>query len=186
MSDAMAQENAVLRAELDHLRRFVEALEDITEQAASFSSSRQVLPLLDNILLRAMAVTGAQVGVVALLDIDKDELMFALVHGDLKGSLTGFTMPADQGILGWVVQNRQAVLVPDAQADPRFSRAVDEDFAFTTRSVVAAPLLGDQRVLGAVEVLHTDDTVFTAQHLRLLRLTCHVAGEALANVERLG
>ena len=52
------------------------------------------------------------------------------------------------------------------------------------QSIAAAPLIGNGRVLGVVEVLNQPgDTPFTELDQALLTLLCRFAGEALANIE---
>jgi GAF domain-containing protein len=184
MSDDLRAENERLKAEIQAYREFVSALEAISEQAANVTTNAQLMPMLADILERAMTLTEAQIGVLALLDAEKQALMFAIVSGGLADQLTGMTMPADEGILGWCVQNQQAILVPDAQADERFSRRIDDEHAFVTRSVAAAPLIGDGRVVGVVEVLRQQVAPFDADSLQLMKLLCRLAGEALVDIER--
>jgi phosphoserine phosphatase len=63
--------------------------------------------------------------------------------------------PADRGIAGAVFRTGRPLHVPDAYADPRFNPEVDRRTGFTTRDVLAAPLLGwDNAVLGVLQALN--------------------------------
>jgi sigma-B regulation protein RsbU (phosphoserine phosphatase) len=143
------------------------------------------MPLLNDIFIKALKLLNAPDGSLALLDRDKNELVFVLVLGDLSDELTGFRMPADEGIAGWVIENAQPTLVRDVRRDTRFFANVDEQFKFQTQSVLAAPLIGDGHVLGMIEALNQPgDQPFSELDLALLKLICRIAGEELANIER--
>ena len=68
-----------------------------------------------------------------------------------------------QGIVGWVAQTGQPVVVPDTTQDPRYIEANPE-----TRSEMAAPLLADHRVIGVINVESTRPNAFSAADLQLL------------------
>jgi GAF domain-containing protein len=83
-----------------------------------------------------------------------------------------------------VVKHAKPALVRDARTDVRFSHLVDETFKFTTQSIAAAPLIGNRKVYGLIEVLNqSGDNPFSESDLALLSLMCRAAGQALAEIE---
>ncbi|NWG16878.1 MAG: GAF domain-containing protein [Chloroflexi bacterium] len=179
-------ENEQLQEELNNLREFVQILSDLTRAAHTVTSDAELLPLLDDIFTRAMNLLNAPDGSLMLLDDETNEIVFVLVRGALATNLKGYRIPANEGIAGWVVTNAQPTLVRDVRRDPRFSHTVDEQFTFHTQSIAAAPLIGDRRVYGVIEVLNKPgDQPFDDSDLALLGLLCRFAGEALADIERL-
>ena len=68
-----------------------------------------------------------------------------------------------QGIVGWVAQTGQPVVVPDTTQAPHYIEANPE-----TRSEMAAPLLADHRVIGVINVESTRPNAFSATDLQLL------------------
>lgn len=181
----LKEENAELRREVTYLRRFVEIMSDLSDKASTMGDDSDLMPLLDEIFTDALKLLNAPDGSLALLDHDTNELVFVLVHGELAEQLTGYRMPSDEGIAGWVVQNAQPTLVRDARRDTRFFANVDDEFKFHTQSVLAAPLVGDGRVLGMIEALNQPgDEPFSETDMDLLKLICRIAGEELASIER--
>ena len=181
----LQDENERLTEELHNLRDFVQILNDLTQTAATISSDAELLPLLNDIFMKALKLMNAPDGSLMLLDDENDELVFVLVRGSLAANLEGYRIPAGEGIAGWVVQNAAAALVRDVRRDPRFSNTVDEQFTFHTQSIVAAPLVGDRKVYGLIEALNKPgDEPFGDTDLALLGLLCRFAGEALADIER--
>jgi len=177
-------ENGQLREELRNLREFVETLNDLNDRPVITDDSA-IMSELRHIFIKALKLLDAPDGSLALLDEDTNELVFVLVSGSLEDELTGFRIPSDEGIAGWVVKNGKSCLVRDARRDPRFYDQVDEAFSFTTQSIAAAPLMGDGKLIGLVEVLNQPgDAPFSDTDVALLGLLCRVAGEHLANIQR--
>lgn len=179
-------ENERLQEELINLREFVQILSDLNQSTKKFSSDRELMPLLESLFVKAMSLLNAPDGSLMLLDDETDELAFVLVKGSLAANLNGYRIPASEGIAGWVVKNAEPTLVRDVRRDPRFSHMIDEQFTFRTQSIAAAPLIGDQKVYGLIEVLNQPgDEPFSESDLALLGLLCRFAGEALADIERM-
>ncbi|HEX2908335.1 MAG TPA: GAF domain-containing protein [Phototrophicaceae bacterium] len=178
-------ENERLQDELRNLREFVNILHDLAQSTKSLSSDAELLPLLDDIFNKAMKLLNAPDGSLLLLDDEANELVFVLVRGALAANLKGYHISATEGIAGWVVQQGEPTLVRDVRRDSRFSHTVDEQFTFHTQSIAAAPLIGDRKVYGVIEVLNKPgDEPFSEADLALLGLLCRFAGEALADIER--
>ena len=73
----------------------------------------------------------------------------------------------------------------DVRYDTRFSHLIDDAFKFRTLSIAAAPLVGDGKMYGLIEILNQPgDLPFSETDVALLGLFCWVAGEALAAIER--
>ena len=60
-----------------------------------------------------------------------------------------------EGIAGWVAQNRKAVMVEDAQSDPRFSKRADKQRDLTTRTIISVPLVYREELLGVISALNS-------------------------------
>jgi GAF domain-containing protein len=75
-----------------------------------------------------------------------------------------------------VFQSGQALALSDVERDPRFGRAVAEQTAYLPRSIVAVPLVSDERTIGVLEVL--DKRTATAFSLRDIELAGIFARQA--------
>ncbi|MBC7812292.1 MAG: GAF domain-containing protein [Burkholderiales bacterium] len=181
----LQEENQKLQQEVRSHREFIAVLTDLTGASSRMHTDAELMPLLRDIFSKALRLLNAPDGSLSLLDAENNELQFVLVAGALAEELVGYRLPANEGIAGWVVQHGEATLVHDARRDPRFSGSIDQRFRFQTQSIAAAPLIGDGRVLGVIEALNRPGgQPFSELDLALLRLMCHYAGEALANIER--
>lgn len=183
--ERLRTENADLGAQVHQHRAFVTALNSLYEMTDRIKSDSELFPFLKDTLRNAMRLLNAPDGSLALYDDEAKELVFVIVIGELSDQLTDHRMPASEGIAGWVVRNGKPALVRNTQTDPRFYNKVDDTFTFQTQSIAAAPLIGNRKVYGLVEVLNQPgDAPFSDNDLALLKLFCRVAGEALADIDR--
>jgi len=101
----------------------------------------------------ARAIFGAKAASVFLLDEAADELVFEAVAGEGAGELVGMRFPSGTGIAGWVLTTAEPLVVDDLSADTRFSRGAAESTGYVPKSIMAVPLLVEERALGVLEVL---------------------------------
>ncbi|GAB4574143.1 MAG: hypothetical protein Kow0077_19210 [Anaerolineae bacterium] len=180
----LREENEALRAEVQNLRRFVRSLEALADAEHQFKTNEDLLRLLSEIVSLTLDLLNAPDGSLCLLDTDTGELEFVIVHGAAQ-NLVGVRLQPGEGIAGWVATHGKPVVVRDVRLDPRFSDRIDRMTKYQTKSIAAAPLIGNGHVLGVVEVLNQPgDEPFDDLDQALLTLFCRFAGEALANIEQ--
>jgi GAF domain-containing protein len=125
--------------------------------------------LLQSIVDVARTIFGAQAASIFLLDEEADELVFEAVSGRGEGNLVGSRFPSSTGIAGFALVTRQPLVVDDLDNDPRFSRDRAEATGYVPTSIVASPLLHDERALGVLSVLdRAADRPFGLAELELL------------------
>ena len=95
--------------------------------------------------------------------------MFEAVSGQGGDTLVGARFPSSTGIAGFALVTRQPLVVDDLDNDPRFSRERAAATGYVPTSIVASPLLHDERTLGVLSVLDRDpDRPFGVAELDLL------------------
>jgi sigma-B regulation protein RsbU (phosphoserine phosphatase) len=120
---------------------------------------------LDDLLLRLMdlakEVTAAEASLLFVYNSESRLLEIVSIKDDrfadradelFKGK--GF-LTIGEGLAGWVAQNRKAVIVEDAQSDPRFSKRADKHRGLTTRTIICVPLIYREELLGVLSVLNS-------------------------------
>ena len=120
---------------------------------------------LDDLLLRLMElakeVTASEASIVYLYNSVSQLLEIVSIKDDRFGDKADdlfkgtVKMKMGEGITGWVAQNRKAVMVEDAQKEPRFSRRTDRKRNFTTRSLLCVPLVYQDELLGVLSALNS-------------------------------
>jgi putative nucleotidyltransferase with HDIG domain len=78
------------------------------------------------------------------------------------------------GIAGLVALTGEALLIADAQNDPRFDASFDKRTGYVTRQILCVPLTGAEgKALGVIQVINSREGDFSEDDLALL---CSVAG----------
>src|SRR4029450_4492881 len=96
--------------------------------------------------------------------------------GDRADLLIGEEFDSELGIAGKVARTGEAVLVTDVRKDKSFFKGIDDKSSFTTRGMVAAPLVIKKRVIGVVEVLNKiGQDNFTRDDLELIQVFANLA-----------
>ncbi len=105
------------------------------------------------------------------------EFKVAIRYGE--GAETA-AVKAGEGLLGYAVQHKEVVLVPDVSQDPRYINAVPD-----ARSELVVPLLVKDRCIGAFDVESPDLNAFSRRHVELLTLLASRASIAIENAQLL-
>jgi signal transduction histidine kinase/predicted metal-dependent HD superfamily phosphohydrolase len=125
---------------------------------------------------------AASAATVFLLDQKSGQLTFWALHGSEGKRLEGQRMPGSKGIVGWVLDKQEPVLVNDVSRDPRFFSVIDKEGDFQTRNMLCVPLtIKGQKPLGAVQVLNSTSQEFTSGDLLFLEQFAGQVALALDN-----
>lgn len=177
----LKEENEQLHDEVNSLRQYLESLQILSMAINDLDPGGEIMPLLRQMLMKAVEVVDAKDGSLLVMDEETEELVFVLVHG--SGSpdwLINQRIPPGKGIAGWVAQNKEASIVNNTQTDTRFYADIDKAVGYTTNSVLAAPIIGERRVLGVIELLNkSNGRDFNEADRDLLAILCRFAGEML-------
>ena len=87
----------------------------------------------------------------------------------------------NEGIAGWVAANLTPVIVNDVTTDPRFKPLGP----YSIGSMICAPLLSDQQLLGTITASSPAPGTFTAQSLRILQTFAEQAVFAISKVRQM-
>jgi PAS domain S-box-containing protein len=120
---------------------------------------------------------------VALLEEETGDLVFRVAVGEAAEEVTGWRMPSDLGVVGWVAQSGEPLLVPVARANGRFYAGVDESTGFETRAILAVPIKAHDRTIGVIEMLNPASGAFGEDAQRLLLSVADLAAVAIHNAE---
>ncbi|RLC66663.1 MAG: hypothetical protein DRI48_04155, partial [Chloroflexi bacterium] len=144
------------------------------------TSTLDLQTVLNLIMQKAVELLEAEAGSLVLVDRDTGELVFEVTAGPGSADLVGTRLPAGTGILGTVVEERDAVIIRDAQTDQRWGGDLDEDFV--THSLIAVPMVSRGRVIGVIELLNRRDGVpFDEDDERLLTAFATNAAVSIEN-----
>jgi len=176
---AVALQNTRLYAQTQRSAREFGALISATHV---LSANLDLNTVLQQTLVQINTLLEAEDASVLLYDSVSDDLIFAAVaNSNTSAILFGQHVALDAGIAGWVMQNKTSVIVENAQQDPRFYDEIDLLTEVTTRSLLAAPLVAKDRVIGVVEVINKVDGAFDTHDRELLEALASSAAIAIDN-----
>ena len=114
----------------------------------------QLIPLVVTKCREALDAEGAS---VLLLDDERKELYFPYISEEdpeVAERLVRLRFSAELGIAAAALKGGKALVVNDAQNDPRLYHGIDKMTGLVTRNVLAAPLSTRQGAIGVVEVVN--------------------------------
>jgi signal transduction histidine kinase len=166
------------KAELEQKSHELEALYEVEKE---LSAASDLDSLLERILTRAAALLGAEAGSIALLTSTGDGLELRTVVGPAAERLRHEKLALGEGLLGWAVAHRQGVVSNRAAADPRHAAAFAKSHGVSPVSLIAAPVISGDSVLGGIEVVdRRGGSGFDDADLKLLTLIAGRVGQAIA------
>lgn len=153
-------------------------------------SGKAILPssnldLLESIVEAAARIFDAAAASIALVDLDAGELEFKVAYGAGKENVVGMRIPLDKGIAGYVTMTGQPIAISDVRQDERFNQDFAESTGYVPQSILAMPLLWEDRVIGVMEVLDKiDSPSFNMEDMELLGLFAHQAAIAISQSQQ--
>lgn len=147
------------------------------------SGGQSIQQLLSHIVKEAADVLGGDSASLLLVDEVDEALFFQVVLGNKSSAIKKLTLPAHEGIAGWVLQHKESLVVNRVEDDERFSSRIDKKSGFHTRAIAAAPLIGYGKCLGVMEVLFSkeDNRSFSDNDIEWLEHFATSAALAILN-----
>jgi PAS domain S-box-containing protein len=163
----------------ERARTSLELLYNISRELAAQLDLRR---LLQHILQLTLEAVGATSGSILVLDERAAVLTGAVAFGGEVRDHTAEQLADtyERGLAGWVVEQRQAVLVNNTGDDPRWlRRPLPRDGE--SRSAICVPLLARENVVGVLTVVHPQAGHFGQDDLALIQAIADQAGIAVEN-----
>jgi PAS domain S-box-containing protein len=167
-----AEEELRLRnRDLDLLNRVSRALSVIFDQDQ----------LLLSILSEVRRVFDVAATSLWLIDPATGELVCREATGPHREAVRGWRLAPGEGIVGWVADHGESLIVPDTRIDPRHFERVALQVGLGVRSLLTVPLRARKDVIGALQVVHTEVDRFGPADLTLMEPLAATAAIAIEN-----
>lgn len=171
---------------LDELRKSAADLERRQMELASLYEVGQEIvsilnldKLLESILDRASVLVGAERGFLVLWDPNRDDFEVAVARQFARGEVDDAQIEISHGIIRRALADRKPVVTTNAQEDPRFQTS-HSIIAYQIRSVLAAPLIANEELIGAIYVdTRLSSRLFDEGDLALLSAMANQAAVAI-------
>jgi diguanylate cyclase (GGDEF)-like protein len=173
LSDTCNKQKAEIKYLDEKLLRYL-VLKDVTEV---FTTTLLLEDIARLIIERTVSTIRKQGRILLfLVDADKQELMLSASHGAAK-------IKGKKGDIfdRWVVKHGIPLIVDDAANDFRFSGPYAEDPKANFKSLIIAPLLSGNKVIGVLRMDDIPEMSFTQDDLRLLDIIGNLGAVAIQN-----
>lgn len=180
----IAIQNAKLYAGAKELSRDLKLANQVSRLVSSTLDVEQIPRLL---LQQTTEIFEAECGSLALVNEERGGVVFQLAYDDQGNEIEGlkdFLMPLGEGIVGLVAQTGIPHIVNNVREDPGWSPVADRLTGFTTRKIVAVPLITEGEILGVIELLNKKEGDFTNGDVQLLSVVASSAASAIKNARQ--
>jgi len=157
------------------LRRYTE-LNEITEQFSSTLNEDEITKIVVDNIHRLFGKADR----VLLFRVDAEDQELRLVYSKRIGIVPYVRLKKGDIFDRWVVWKKQPLMVENTRTDFRFSLVddnIDRDFA----SLIAAPLVSGDKILGLVRTDSKKPYFYSQEDLRLLDIVADLASIAIEN-----
>lgn len=177
---ALTLESVALKLSLQRERSALDIQRQLLENLVDSSDHRQEKEILADTLQKvvdlAADLTKAQTSSLFLLSSEGKIADAILSRREVtpkqRSALIGQVL--DQGLAGWVNQNRRLGLITDTETDERWLTLPNQPY--TVRSALGIPILRGERLLGILTLLHPEPGHFTLEVADQMKIVAdHIA-----------
>jgi putative methionine-R-sulfoxide reductase with GAF domain len=137
--------------------RMLNLYQNVSSSLAYISDLQELLTTITGIVTSELLCEESS---VLLYDQETHELEFFTAFGDTGMNYISERFPADRGIAGRALRERKTQVVNDVQNDPDFFRSFDDEHAFKTKSLIAAPLIAGEELVGVLNAVNKFETKY--------------------------
>jgi signal transduction histidine kinase len=153
----------------------------LIDNTLSLASTLDQDELLNKIIRAAADLCHAENASIMLYDEARNSLRFEASTNLMEPVARGLVIPVESSIAGWVVKNREPVIVSNVQKDPRYFHEIEKRSDAPTLNLLGVPLILKDRMIGVLEAVNKRGGAFTAEDQILLSALAAQAAVAIQN-----
>ncbi|MCF7885527.1 MAG: SpoIIE family protein phosphatase [Candidatus Marinimicrobia bacterium] len=166
------------RSEVQRLRDSVKELSILNEIATAISGVWNLEEVVDLIVKKCVKYLHVEQGAVMLLEDEKSDRPFQTMVRRIDDSQSKVPYHFGVQLSGWMLKNREPLLVNDFQHDDRFQ--LTENMEFPVRSLLSVPLMVKGRMIGLLNVFNKRlGGEFTEDDQRILSIIASQSAQVL-------
>jgi signal transduction histidine kinase len=162
------------RTQVDFNQQFIDIFLDL-------ASTFDLESILRKIIHTAKSLTNAEAASILLYDDANQQLHFAAMTNASKEAQLHKMIVPKESLAGWVAVNREPVIVQDVRQDKRWFTDVAKKIDFFTRSIIAVPMITQDKLIGVLEVLNKFEGTFNKKDQEYLSILASQAAVAINN-----
>ncbi len=139
----------------------------LMEAGRTFNSTLDYESLIERVLRLVIAAAGSEAALVFRVDHERTDMKIRFMSSD-EFRVNVVNLELGQGVVGWVANYREPVIINDALNDPRIDHEIGRLCGVETKSVLTVPLIGKGHMIGVIEAINKTDGGFTEADLDVL------------------
>ncbi len=149
----------------------------------AMANTTELNSALTEMLVEVTHLLGAEDAALFLYNPTNSKLVFSAVVTPSARRLIGTNLPRNVGIANLALRERQSVWVSAAQDHPYFYDGVDLLTGRTTHSILAVPMLFQEKPVGVIEVINKLDGAFSQYDAEFVETLAYAAAIAISNTQ---
>jgi len=131
----------------------------LLEAGRVFNSTLEYEELIERVLRLIIAAAGSEAALVFRVDHERTDMKVRFMNS-ADFTMTHFYRELGVGVVGWVANFREPVIINDASADPRVDHEIAGLGGVDIRSLVSVPLIGKGHMIGVIEAINKKEGEF--------------------------
>lgn len=148
--DEISKDRDRVEKELRKRNHSLRILSQASQKMNSVLDFNQILDILMENVSELTKTTGSSIW---LTDADRGDLICRKASGPYQDFIIGWRLKFGEGLVGWAAQHKEALVIHDAQLDPRHFEEISQKANVVLRSILCVPLLLKKELLGVLEVV---------------------------------
>jgi len=177
MRNEQRQYYSTVEEENTALTRAVEELTVLNEMAQAAAISLDLNEMLKTIVKRSLQALQAEQGVITLVDENNAEQTKTLVRIIVRSSEDN-KFHFNEGLLGWMLLNKQPLLLNDPAHNVQFNRIPWEE---PISSLLCVPMMIKGNLTGVITVYNSTERAFNQNDQRLLTIIASQMSHLIEN-----
>jgi putative methionine-R-sulfoxide reductase with GAF domain len=153
--------NAISHEQKDKKIRMLNLYQTVSSSLAYIHDLQELLTMIISIVTSELFCEECS---VLFYDSENNEFEFFTAVGETGMHLLKERFPANEGIAGRALRERTTQVVNDVQSDPDFYGNIDKDHNFKTKSILAAPLIAGEEIIGILNAINKIESKFFDQN----------------------
>lgn len=139
----------------------------LLEAARTFNSTLEYEELNELVLKLVIKAVNCEAAMVVRHDSERSGIKVRVMKS-ATCDMSTFERDLGSGVVGWVAENREPVIINDALRDDRVDSDLEKVTGGPVRSVLALPLIGKGQMIGVVQAVNKIGGEFTTEDMDML------------------
>jgi len=173
-----------ITTDLQEMQNMIQQLNYLQKISQRISEMKSLDVLLFDIMQSCKELMNAEASSLLIYDEEEDVLNFEIVTGEKDDVIKKISCKMGEGIAGWVALNRQPLLIEDCYEDPRFNPEVDKLTNFRTKSMICAPMVRNDKLIGVIQVINKkNNDIFLEGDLNIFTILASQCAISIENAK---